>query len=1049
MEYIKKCPVIKCRMRKFGKVNRMMMASFVLCFVTMLNVFAQQGITIKGIVTDATGDPLPGVSVTVKGTTQGTATDVNGVYSLSVQNENATLAFSFIGFINQEFVVGNRRDIHVVLVEDTHEIDEVVVVGYGTVRKSDLTGAISQIDPTKKSENLTSNATDLLRNSIAGLYIPFSTSAKGDVDMGNALIRGTTSLKASNKPLIVLDGVIFDGDLADVSSADIERIDVMKDASSAAVYGSRSANGVIQITTKKGANGAPVINFNINVGLSTPSFLRSVLSPDGYVDMRSNLLQYTAPRTNQPGYYNDPTHLPAGVSLDQWMGYSNATGDPTDIWLTRLAMQSIEIANYKLGNTINWADPIFQTGLKQDYLASITGGTDNSKYYWSLNYTNNEGFIVGQQFESVRSRINLESKIANFLNVGINAQYANRDESAIAVGWGNYATQSPYGSMYEEDGVTLRYFPYGDPTATNPLIDRTYIDRYNKFHDLNTKIYAIVTLPFGVNYQLNLVNNFTSNRYYNHVPSQHPGNVTTGEATRRNTDTYLWNVENIVKWNKTFDRHAFDLTLLANAEKYQFFRNEQKNTRFSPSDILGYHNMAAGSVPIVSSDDRVWTRDALLARLNYTFNGKYLVTGSIRRDGYSAFGQDNPHALFPSVALAWRISDENFFQVAPVDNLKIRASWGANGNSAIGEYDALAALSGNKHLFASEAGSAYTLSRLEIDRMANANLQWEKTNAFNAGLDFSLFHYRLNGTLEGYLSKTTDLLVNRSLPNVTGYSEISANLGQVDNSGIEIYLNSNNMEIPRRFTWQSSATASLNRNKIVKLYGDMVDVFDSNGNVTGTKESDDYANNWFIGQSIDVIWDYKPFGVWQMEDAELANSYGGFLPGEYRMVDVNNDGLFTELDDKQFLGFSKPQFRWNITNDFTLFDHISASFSFYGHHGWKGNFIQKAGAERSNYYDIPYWTPENRSNKWARMTNRDADPKPQSNYISKGFVRLSDLSLGYTFPGSVTDRMHLKLLKVYVSAQNVAMWTKWPGWDPENVDAPVPRYFNLGINIRL
>lgn len=1008
----------------------------------------QQPPKVSGIVTDEKGEPLIGVNIVEKGTSNGTMSDLGGKFNLSIPNQKAVLVFSFIGYMAQEIPVGNQKTIDVVLREDAQTLEEVVVVGYGTVRKSDLTGAISQIDPTKKVEKLTSNATDLLRNSVAGLYIPFSTTAKGNVNMGNALIRGTTSLKASNAPLIVLDGVIFEGDLADISSGDIERIDVMKDASAAAVFGSRSANGVINITTKKGTVGRPTINVNMNVGFVTPSFIRPVLSPEGYIDMRHNLLQYTAPRDNQPGYYDNPNNLPSGVSLDQWLAYSNASGDPANIWLGRLALQDVEIANYKAGRTIDWADQVFQAGLRQDYLTSITGGTDRINYYWSVNYSDNKGFTVGEEYKSFRSRLNLESKIANFLTIGLNVQYANRDEGGIAADWSAYSRLSPYGSMYNDDG-TMKYAPHDDPAVINPLINRAYNENYNKSNDLNSKMYAIITLPFGITYQFNAINNFGQNRTYKHVSSDYPGNATNGQASRSNADSWLWNIENIVKWNKTFGLHNFDLTLLANAEKYQYFSNLQSNTQFSPSDILGYHNMGAGSVPVISSNDYVRTRDALLGRLNYTFNGKYLLTTSIRRDGYSAFGQDNPHAFFPSLALAWRISDESFFNLNSVDNLKIRVSWGANGNSAIGEYDALAALSGGKHLYADESGSAYTVSSLIINRMANTGLQWEKTTAYNAGVDFSLFKYRLNGSIEGYLSKTTNLLVDRLLPNVTGYDRIASNLGQVNNTGIEITLNSINMDIPGKLEWQTSVNASLNKNKIIHLYGDMVDVYDENGNKIGTKESDDYTNRWFIGHAIEAIWDYKPNGVWQIEDAELASKAGGFLPGEYRMVDVNGDGIYTEIADKQFLGYSKPQFRWNMMNDFTLFRNISVSFSLYGQHGWKKNYVEKFGNERESDYVIPYWTEENRSNKWARMSNRDGDPKPQSNYIDMGFVRLSDISIGYQFPKHLTDGFHLQSLKIYGSIQNVAVWSKWPGWDPENTNGPSPRYFNLGINIKL
>lgn len=1003
---------------------------------------------VTGTVADTNGEPIIGANIVEQGTTNGIITDVDGNFSLEV-SDKATLVVSYIGYDTQTIPVGSRTSFALKLTEDTKMLDEVVVVGYGTVKKSDLTGAISQIDPTKREERLTVNATDLLRNSIAGLNVPFSTTAKGNVDMKNMSIRGTNSLKASNTPLIVLDGMIYDGDMADISSADIEKIDVMKDASSAAIYGSRSANGVINITTKKGKVGAPSINFSINAGAVAASFLRPVLSPEGYVDMRQNLYRYTAPKDNQPGYYSSPANLPDGISLDTWKSYSNASGDPLDIWLTRLSFQDIEIANYKKGKATDWADQVFQIGLKQDYQASVTGGTENIKYYWSINYSNVEGFIVGDKFESVRSRLNLENKITNFLSIGLNAQFATRDESSIPANWSVYSRISPYGELYEEDGKTLKYFPHDDPGVKNPYEDRVYSDRSNKFKDLNSKIYALVTLPYGFSYQLNVINNFTDNRDYRHDTSENPGNSTNGYAYRRNTSTYSWNIENLIKWNKTYGVHSFDLTLLANAEKYQYFEDKMENSLFDPSDILGYHNMNAGGNPILSSNDNSNTRDALMARLNYVANNKYYLTASVRRDGYSAFGQANPHAVFPSVALAWRISDEPFFHINHVDYLKLRASWGANGNSAIDAYAALAAMSGGKLLYADNKGNAYTSSILGISKLSNIDLKWEKTVAYNGGFDFGMFNNRLNGSVEGYLSKTTDLLVDRTLPSVTGIKSVASNLGQVNNSGFEITLNSTNIDIPNTFLWKTSLNMAYNRNKIVHLYGEKVDVLDADGNKIGEKESDDYPNKWFIGHSIDAIWDYKPNGVWQEEDKDLAYKYGGYLPGEYRMVDVNSDGIYSELADKQFLGYSKPQYRWSMTNDFLFFNNISFSFSMYGQHGWKKNYVEKFGNERESDYVISHWTPENRSSEWSRMSNRDGDPKPQSNYINMSFIRLSDISLGYIFPKRITDTIHLQSLKIFGSVQNVCVWSQWPGWDPENTGGPIPRYFNLGINIKL
>jgi TonB-linked SusC/RagA family outer membrane protein len=1014
----------------------------------LTSVSEQQQKKITGTVTQKDGTLLPGVNVAVTGSTQGTQTDIDGKYSIDVPQGAKTLQFSFIGMETQEVSIGSLSQINVIMAESAIGLEEVVVIGYGTQKKKDLTGAISQIDPTKMEGKTTSNATDLLRNSIAGLSIPFSTNPKGSIDMQNVLIRGVNSLKASNTPLIILDGMIYEGDLADISSTDIERIDVMKDASSAAIYGSRSSNGVISITTHKGKQGVPEITFTANMGFVTPSFILPVLSPEKYVEMRQNLFELVAPRVDQPGYYDNPNNLPEGVTLDQWKAYSGASGDPIDIFLARLSFQSTEVENYKKGNTIDWADKIFQTGFRQDYLTSINGGTDRINYYWSGNYTGNEGFIAGEKYKSIRSLLNLESKITNFLTVGLNAHFAHRDESSIPATLKYFPIASPYGSMYEADGKTLKYFVNDDPLAINPFAEMTYNKRYNKYKDLNSKIYFLISLPLGFTYQLNLINNFTDRRNYYHISSDNPGNFTGGYASRENTNIYSWSIDNIIKWSKIFGDHNFDLTLLANEEKWQYWYNKMENSQFIPSDILGYNNMNVGRNPQVSSNDMLSTRNALLGRLNYTLKSKYYVTLSLRRDGYSGFGKANRQAVFPSAAVAWKISEEKFFHFKPIDFLKLRLSWGANGNSSIEPYASLSSMETGKYLYANGNGNAYSTSILSVSTLSNENLKWEKTTATNFGIDFGLFKSRLSGTVELYYSKTTNLLVDRSLPIVTGFKSVVTNLGQIDNKGFELTLNSRNVDL-NNFLWQTSFNCYLNRNKIVHLYGDMVNVYDSKGNLIGQKEVDDYQNNWFIGHAVEAIWDYFPDGMWQEEDAALAYSYGGYLPGQFRNLDVNKDGQYTELADKGFLGYSKPQFYWTLNNDFLFFKNISFGFAVYGQHGWKKNFKNRAGSERLSNYDWPYWTPENRSTKWARMEVTEEDIKAQSNYIKMGFVRLSTISLSYTFNSKSTKFLHVNSLKIYGSVQNVYVWTKWPGWDPENTSGPSPRYFNLGITIKL
>ena len=484
---------------------------------------------------------------------------------------------------------------------------------------------------------------------------------------------------------------------------------------------------------------------------------------------------------------------------------------------------------------------------------------------------------------------------------------------------------------------------------------------------------------------------------------------------------------------------------MQNAEKYQSWYDAMSNSGFDPTDILGYHGMGLGVNPVISSNDEVDTREALLARLNYIYKDRYYVTAAVRRDGYSAFGQNNPHATFPTMALGWRISDEPFFNAKWVNNLKLRLSWGANGNSAIGRYDAMATLGNIKILQANaSSGAYYTKSGLTINRLANYNLQWEKTTATNFGVDFNLFDNRLNGTVEYYLSKTTNLLLDRQLPSIVGVKSVASNMGQINNRGWEITLNSLNIDLKDKLQWFTNLSLSGYRNRIVHLYGD----YDENG-----VEQDDTQNGWYIGHAIDAIYDYKSDGIWQKEELEAARAdgkaYAGYYPGDYKMVDVNNDGEYRPEDDRQFLGHKNPHFFINMTNDFTVFKDFSLSFTLYGAFGGMKNYnYEHFGALTLSDFDIPYWTEENRSNKYPRMSERDIDAVTTTNYIKTDFIRLSNITLGYNVPSKFIGRLGLKSAKVYCSMENVAVWSPWPVWDPENTGGAVPRKFNFGVNLK-
>ena len=1018
-----------------------------------------QKLTITGVVKDEIGEPLIGVNVVERGVSNGSITDANGKYSISVSSKKPILVFSYIGFLTQEVPVNNQKEINVTLKEDTEELEEVVVIGYGTAKKKDLTGAISTVKAEKLAAEAPRSVQDLLRASAAGLNISMSTDAAGTADLQ---VRGKNTLSAGSSPLLVLDGVIYDGSLQDINAMDIETIDVLKDASSVAVYGAKAANGVIAITTKKGKAGKPVISFNANVGMVHTSRLPKTVDGAGFIKFRQEYgesLMTPAEMAAQPGKFSDPRTLAsAGVDLLSWYNYDQKNPVSTlpdestlvNRWLTRLNFKSIEMENYLNGVETDWDDVVYQTGLQQDYTVSLSNRTDNMSYYWSLGYADREGVKVGDRYRNFRSRMNLESKVTSFLTVGVNAQFATRLGGYLAADVGKRENNSPFTTNEIDNPESIyRMYPSGDNNTKNPFFDNLYIDRRDINHDLNANLYAIVKLPFGLEYQMNFTPRYHWYEYMNHKSSKHPeweGNG--GESERKLEKTYNWQVDNIVRWKKEFGKdHRVEATFLANAEKGQWWQTVAKNKLYSPNDVLSYHNLKAGTAPEVSSNDTYKTGDALMGRLFYSFKDRYMVTASVRRDGYSAFGQMNPRATFPAVALSWVFTSEKFMEKTSnwLDYGKLRFSWGQNGNRDIGQYEALAALNSGIYSYIDANGVVYPTSQVYINRMPNSELKWERTASYNIGLDFGLFGNRLSGSMETYMAESNDLLVDRSLPSILGYASVKANLGALTNRGFELTLNGRIIE-NENFAWNTSGTFSFNRRKIKHLYGDMEAVKDKDGNVIGYKEADDYQNKWFIGHDTDQIWNYERDGVWQVGEEEEAAKYGN-KPGDFKYIDQDKNGVL-DTDDKVFQGYTTPRYRWSWRNEFTFYKNISLSFMMYSHIGQYGTFNRAANTggmyDRYTIVDIPRWTVDNPTNDYARIGSTNKG----DNYVNKTFVRMENITLSYDVPKNFLKKMSVQNMRFSASVRNPFVITGWYFGDPEGGDTTM-RTVNFSVNFTL
>ena len=1029
-----------------------------------------QGITVSGMITDANGEGIPGATVMVKGTMNGTATNVDGSYSLNVPDKDAILVFSFVGYATQEIRVGDQLNISVSMIEETRLMDEVVVVGYGVQRKADLTGAVAQVKADVLQKENPATVQDLLRANIPGLNIGYSNNAQGG---GDLRVRGRRSLTAGNTPLLVVDGIIFYGSLDDINPNDIEQIDVLKDASSAAVYGAKAASGVILITTKKGMNGKPVIRFNASIGASTRAIKQPVYNPEEFLAWREDV-QKSGLVNHGLGEFSNPYNLPSGVSIDDWRGYraSRGTGPvATEIdeedWLIRLGFFDRELTNYKLGRTYDWEKATFQTGLRQDYNVDISGQREGVSYFWSLGYLNNNGVVIGDQFITYRSRLKLDFDITKWLSAGVNINYAHRDNSAIAYSmvqiWGN----GPYSTPTDPDGNPVLYPTGAGDTSINinSEYNNSFIDRTDIRNNINASMYAKIILPFNITYQVNFSPRYTVRNYRNHESAAHPVWASIGgTAERRNYFDFQWQMDNLIKWDYKRDRHQVDVTLFQGAEKNQQWQERLEARGFDPSDVLGYHAMQFGSPSYfqlnreVTDADWVDTGAAYMARVFYSYNQKYMVTASVRRDGYSAFGMDNPWATFPAIALGWVFSEESFFKLPVMNYGKLRLSWGKNGNRDIGRYDAMSRMTGGAYIYQDAQGRIVPVNQLYVNRMENKKLKWETTTAYNFGLDFGFLKNRITGNLEVYRMITSDLLVNRTLTRATGFENVTANLGEVQNTGFELSVRTMNYQ-KTNFEWNTTASFSLNRNKITHLWREY-----DNG-----KEVDDIVNGRFIGKAIDAIWNYNVIGVWQTDEATEAAKYS-LRPGDIKIRKNDESTLAYNNNDKEFLGHWQPRFRWTLRNEFSFFKNWNASFMIYSYWGHKAPFRRATHNESStlnktNYYKIPYWTPENPTNRYARLLS-DTKNIGADFYRELSFIRLDNISISYTLPKNLLNRFGISKMDVFASVRNVGLWAPdWEFYDPESIVfdvnettssqrdpnnmRPTMRTFTFGVNLSL
>lgn len=1061
---------------------------------TDMKTVHMQTTEITGRITDAEGNSVEGATVTVQGTSVSTASNAQGEYTLSVPATATTLVFSTVGYETQEIEIGSRTVIDVRLSVDSGALEEVVVVGYGTMQRKDLTGSVISINPDRIANENPRTVQDVLRGT-PGVNVGFSPSAKGG---GSLQIRGQRSVYTDgnhNSPLIVLDGMFFYGELSEINPDDIEQIDVLKDASAAAVYGSKAANGVIIITSKRGKVGKPVVNVSANFGATGPSTYRKRWDTDAYMQHRQDWLtkntygvnpetgEYEAYQTgvytDQPGFFMRPDQLPSSISLDSWRAYSTNGDEESDqsIWARRLGFTGNALENFINGKVVDWTDKTFRTGFDQDYNASVSGASDRANYYFSMGYLQNQGAVVSDNYRAIRSNMKVNFNVTDWFELGANVNFQDRSDGNVDIDMDQTMRNSPYADYADEAGNPT-HFPLSSEFSQrgyNYDFQRQFLELDKGYTVFNTILQARIKLPFNITYAFNAAPRyqFFYDRYF--MSAALPGSdPKTRGANREQAKRFDWSLNNTITWEHTFaDKHRFNVTLVQEAEQLRYWSERIEARNILPSDALGFHGVGFGNKEDsnYSSNDVHETADALMARLFYNYDERYMLTATIRRDGYSAFGASEPYGIFPSLAGAWTFSNEPFFEKWKhiMNSGKLRVSYGKNGNRSLGSpYLALANLSrgaGRMQGYVDASGELLLYRYLMMDRLANPNLEWEKTSAWNIGLDFGFLNDRISGSFEYYSMQTHDMIMGQRLPGFSGFGSITTNLGRVDNRGIELALNTVNFD-RENFRWSTTVGFSYNKNSIKHLYYDYEDVLDADGNVIGRKEQDDITNGWFIGQPISAIWNYRVTGIWQKHEIEEAARYGQ-KPGDPKVANtyteddrVNSDGSVTHVyndQDKEILGETTPPYHWSLRNEFTLWKSLSFSFQLYaymGHKSLSGNYLNNdddGGRMQYALANLPakeYWTPDNPTNEFGGIeASGPTGAAGAQKLYNRSFIRLDNISVGYTLPQHWTSLYNLNSVKVFGAVRNTATWAQeWIYGDPET-GGWASRTFTLGLNL--
>ena len=965
-----------------------------LCLIPLCSI--AQNITVKGIVKDNLGESVIGANVTEKGTTNGMITDLDGNFSLTVQ-KNATLVISYIGYVTQEIAIKGNTNLNIILKEDSKALEEVVVIGYGTARKSDVTGSIASVGGDKLQEMPSTNITYALQNRVAGVDMTQTSSQPGATMQ--IRIRGTRSLTASNDPLVVLDGIPFMGNLSDINPGDIKSMDILKDASSTAIYGSRGANGVILITTNRGAQGTPA-KFTYN----------------GYVGAKTVFSKY--PMMDGPKF----------AEMRKYAGkFENSLDESDDM------------------NT-DWQDLLYRTGMVNSHDVSVAGGTNNGSYSFGAAYYKDQGVIPTQNYTRYSLRGSFDQGVGKYFRFGLTTNSNYNVTKGSNIDLYSVLNNTPLVNPYNEDGSLKRTVKLNSQdenfVVTRDVVENledSWLNEKKGFGTYNN-LFAEVQCPWvkGLKYRVNLGLNYRSTK----------GGVFTGEginsstadtpstASLEHTETTNWAIENLITYDRTFGKHQLNIVGMYSAEETVYTKSHIA-ARDIPAEYLQYYNLgrAEGTIT-VNPDNWDYQKSGLMSwmgRAMYTYDNRYMLMATVRADASSRLAKGHQWHTYPAVSAGWNIGQESFMDdLEWLDILKVRVGYGQTSNQAVAPYSTWGKLSTRPYNF----GPTGYATGYYVSALPNYDLGWEYSSTWNFGLDFTLLGGRLSGTFEYYIQKTSDLLQSVNLPSTSGVSSYVGNVGKTENKGVEFTLNGTILDNHNGWTWDASINISANRNKLTEL-------------ASGAER--DEANNWFVGHPIDAIYDYEKIGLWQEGDPYLDILEPG---GNVGMIKVKYTGEYNEdgtpvrqigPDDRQIISM-EPKFTGGFSTRVAYkgFDlNVITAFKCGGklistlHHS-NGYLNMLTG--RRGQVDVDYWTEENTNAKYPKPGGIQSGDNPKYGstlgYFDASYWKVRNISLGYKFDEQKwLKNFGIQSLRAYVSIQNpfviCSPFHKETGLDPE------------------